>query len=134
MKKVFLAALLAAAPLVAPAAAELHGDVKVDTKLTGDNLEFTFKVEPKPGLEINLEGPWKLELKTSDGMKFAKTTLGRGEFDDKSESFKFATTAKPSKPSGEIEYKFVTFVCTKAKTQCFRDVHEGKTPWSMAAK
>ncbi len=133
MKKILIATVLAATAATV-LAADVHGTVKVDTRPAGENLEFTFKNEPNGGLVINLEGPWKLELKSSDGLTLAKTTFTRAELDEKNASFTFATTAKPAKPEGEIQYKFVAFVCTKDKTTCYRDVHEGKTSWKVAAK
>ncbi len=133
MKKILIATVLAAMP--APVlAVDVHGTVEVETKSAGENLEFTFKNVPNGGLVTNLEGPWKLELKSSDDLTLAKTTFTRPELDEKNASFTFVTTAKPAKPEGEIQYKFVTFVCTKDKTTCYRDVHEGKTTWKVAAK
>lgn len=132
MKKVIFATMLAATP-GAVAAAELHGTVKVDVVPAGDSLEFKFTNVPNAGLVINLEGPWKLELKKSDGLAFAKTTLARGDLNESDASYKLTTSGKPTKGEGELEYKFITFVCTKDKTTCYRDVHEGKTPWKSQA-
>lgn len=132
MQKFVLAALVAVSSAVAQGA-ELHSSIKVESKKVGDNLELTLKTVPNEGLIINLEGPWKVEVKKADGLTLAKSTLVRGDFDEKDAQFKVVTTAKPAKPEGEIEYKYVAFVCTKDKTQCFRDVHEGKAAWKAAA-
>jgi hypothetical protein len=133
MQKFLFAALFAAVPSLA-LGAEVHSSIKVDAREVGDVVELTLKTVPNDGLIINLEGPWKLEVKKADGLTLAKTTLTRGEFDEKEAQFKVVTTAKPAKPEGEIEYKYVAFVCTKDKTTCYRDVHEGKSSWKLAAK
>lgn len=133
MKKLLIATALTWVSTAAWAA-DVHGKVQVATVPDGDNLAFTFTNVPDAGLVTNLEGPWKLELKSSAGLKLAKTSFGRGELDEKNASFSFKTTEKPAAASGTIEYKFITFVCTKDKTTCYRDVHEGKTDWKVAAK
>ncbi len=133
MRKLLIASVLAAASATA-LAADVHSKVKVDTVPDGDNLVFTFTNVPDDGLVTNLEGPWKLDLKSAPGLKLAKTTFARAELDEKNASFSFKTTAKPEGKEGVIEYKFITFVCTKDKTTCYRDVHEGKADWKVAAK
>lgn len=134
MKKAILALALVSTSALAQMGEPKYGAVVVESKAAGDNLEFHFRTEPKDGMAINLEGPWKLELKTHEGLTFAKTTFTRAELDEKTAGYKFATTAKPAKPEGELEYSFTTFVCTKDKTQCFREVHKGKAGWKVAAK
>jgi hypothetical protein len=129
----FLLSLLFATNAFAMGAPD-HSKVAVDAKPAGDKLQLVFKVEPTNGLHINMEGPWKLELKSSDGLAFAKTTLGKDAMDEKLPGFTMTTTAKPAKPAGEVEYSLVAFVCTNDKTQCYREVHNGKAAWKTAAK
>jgi len=111
-----------------------NSSVAVEAKPLGQNLQLAFKVSPRAGLHINLEGPWKLELKNAGGLAFAKTTLVRADMDEKLPGFVLTTTAKPAQVSGEVAYKLIAFVCTNDKTQCYRDVHTGKAPWKVAAK
>ncbi len=135
MKKTMLAALLLASGLaVGLADAPKNGSVTVESKAQGDNLEFTFKAQAKEGMEINLEGPWKLDVKGHDGLNLAKTSFPKGEMNEKLPGFVFATAGKPTKDSGELEYTMVAFVCTKEKTQCFREVYTGKAGWKVAGK
>ena len=111
-----------------------NSSVAVDAKPQGQNLQLAFKVSPKAGLHINLEGPWKLEIKNTGGLAFAKTTLVRTDMDEKLPGFILTTTAKPAQAHGEVAYKLTAFVCTNDKTQCYRDVHTCKAPWKVAAK
>jgi hypothetical protein len=111
-----------------------HARVAVASRTVGDKLELSFKVVPEAGLHVNMEGPWKLELKRHDGLAFAKTTFAKSDMQEKVPGFVATTSAKPSQAKGDVEYSLVAFVCTDDKTQCFREVHSGKAAWSTAAK
>ena len=104
--------------------------IEVVSSKDGDKLNLKFKTIPNKDMVINEDGPWKLEIKKSDGLKFSKTKFERAEVDFKIPGFSATTTAKPSTPSGEVTYKYIAFVCTKDKTLCVRDVHEGTGSWS----
>jgi len=54
--------------------------------------------------------------------------------DEKLPGFVVATAGKPAKAKGELDYTMVAFVCTKEKTQCFREVYNGKAAWNFAGK
>ncbi len=111
-----------------------HSAVAVTSSPAGEQLALTFKIDLKNAMVVNLEGPWKLELKSSDGLAFASTTLDKAAFDEKMPGYKLTTTAKPTKPAGTVNYTLTAFVCTKDKTRCFREVHQGAHQWQTAAK
>ena len=113
---------------------QMHSKVDVTRAASGANLTLTFKVLPTDGLHINLDGPWKLQLKSHDGLALAQETLVKKDLDEKLTGFVVTTTAAPAKAQGNIEYTLIAFVCTNNQTACYRDVHTGKTPWSVAAK
>jgi hypothetical protein len=132
MKSIIVLAALAAATTAR--ADDKKSKVDVTTAAKGDNLEMTFKVVPVNGLHINLEGPWKLEIKEHDGLAFSSDKFARKDLDEKLTGYVVTTSAKPAKPSGEVDYALTAFVCTDDKTACYREVHTGKAPWSVAAK
>jgi hypothetical protein len=99
-----------------------------------DALTLTFKVVPKTGMKINLEGPWKLELKDAADLPLAKTTLVRADLDEGMTGYTVTTTAKPAKTEGTVNYSLTSFICTTDKTQCYREVHTGTLPWKAGAK
>lgn len=121
---------LASTALAAPE----HAKIDAAAQSAGDKLQLTFKVVPDAGLHANMEGPWKLELKNTDGLALVKTTFAKGDMDDKLPGFVVQTTAKPAKLGGDVDYTLTAFVCTDDKTQCYREVHTGKLPWKTAAK
>lgn len=128
-KSALFTLLLAAAPAFAFGSKPEHSAVDVETKAEGDKLKLVFKPRPLEGMVINEEGPWKLEVKKADGLAFAKTTMTKDDIDFKTPGWTLATTAKPAKDAGEVEYAMTVFVCTKDKTQCFREVHDAKAAW-----
>ena len=117
--------VLSTAALAAPD----HAKVDAAAEKAGAGLELRFKVVPESGLHVNMEGPWKLELTGTDGLKLPKTTLTKGDMDEKLPGFVVKTAAKPAKASGDVDYKLTAFVCSDDKTQCYREVHTGKLPW-----
>lgn len=138
MTKRFFTSLALASGCVAGSAALAlgpdHAAVESTAKLDGTNVELSFKIVPDKGMHINLEGPWKLELKTHDGLPLAKTTLTKADLQENLPGFVVKTTAAPSKKNGDVEYALTVFVCTEDKTACYREVHNGKTAWDAGAK
>jgi len=93
-------------------------------------IEFTFTTHPVGDLVINKEGPWKLEILSSGKIKFEKTEYKRAEW--KEDVAGFTALGSATKGNSEtIKYKLVAFVCTKDKSQCFREVVESsaKVSW-----
>jgi hypothetical protein len=92
---------------------------------------MTFKVVPKEGMAINMEGPWKLEIEAPEGTSLAKKTLEKADMDAKLPGFVVSGTLKGPIPKGGYvaPYKLIAFVCTADKTKCFREVHKGEVRW-----
>ena len=111
------------------AAGKAHVDVSAK-KAPDKHVELTFKTSPADGLSINPEGPWKLEIKDTGGLKFDKMEFKRPEWKEQISGFTAIATPAKEK-TGIIKYKLVAFVCTKDKTQCFREVieNEAKVSW-----
>jgi hypothetical protein len=87
-------------------------------------VQFTFKTIPIGDLVVNKEGPWKLEIISSGKLQFDKKELKRADW--KEDIAGFSLTSAPAKTKSEkIKYKLVAFVCTKDKSQCFREVLQG---------
>jgi hypothetical protein len=114
---------------------EAFGAGKAQIEVTGKpqadkRIEFTFKTHPVGDLVINKEGPWKLEIISSGKIKFEKTEYKRTEWKEDVSGFTVLGSATKGK-SETIKYKLVAFVCTKDKSQCFREVVEGssKVSW-----
>jgi hypothetical protein len=127
---VLAATLAAAAPAFAFGAHPEHSAVDVQAKDDAGAKQFTLKIEAKSGMVVNFDAPWKLELKGHDGLSVAKTSYAKADMDEKLPGFVFA--AKTEKPQGDLEYALTAFVCTQDKTQCFREVHNGKAAWTAA--
>lgn len=88
--------------------------------------KLVFKTVPKDGLVINHEGPWSLDIKNITGAKSTVTSLKRGDWKEDSASFDLPVVANASAKEADVQYKLVSFVCTKEKTQCYREVIEDK--------
>jgi len=101
--------------------------VEVSAKAQADKrVELTFKTLPSTDLAINKDGPWKLELLSSGKLKFDKKEFKRTEW--KEDIAGFTVVSSPAKTKNEtIKYKLTAFICTKDKSQCFREVVEGVT-------
>ena len=99
--------------------------VEVSAKGQADNrVELTFKTLPNADLAINKEGPWKLEVLSSGKLKFDKKEFKRGDW--KEDIAGFTLLSSPAKTKNEkVKYKLTAFICTKDKSQCFREVLEG---------
>lgn len=107
-----------------------HSAVEVDVKDDAGGKQFVLKVKPNSDMVVTLDAPWKLEVKGHEGLAFAKTTFNKADMDDKLPGF--VVTGKTDKAKGDLEYSLTSFICTKDKTQCFREVHTGKQAWTAA--
>lgn len=107
-----------------------HSSVAVDVRDGAEGKQFSLKINPNADMKVTLDAPWKLEVKGHDGLTLAKTTYGKADMDEKLPGF--VLTAKADKASGDLEYTLTSFICTKDKTQCFREVHSGKQAWTAA--
>ena len=128
--------IIALTSSIALAKVPVHSKVTVKAKKSGDKVALDFKVGVVGAIVINDEGPWSLQLKSHDGLKFKKTKFKKADFkktaaDLSHKKIYVETDGKPTKKSGKVEYKMVTFICTKNKEKCFREVHKGSTSWAF---
>lgn len=102
-----------------------RASIDVTAKAQPDKrVELTFKTLPANDLAINKDGPWKLEILNSGKLKFEKKEYKRGDW--KEDIAGFTVISSPAKTKSEkIKYKLIAFICTKDKSQCFREVVEG---------
>ena len=107
-----------------------HSKVSVQSTPKDGNLEFVFKIEPNSDMSVTFDAPWTLDIKNAEGLTLSKEKLKKSDLDQKLPGFKVSTTAAPKAKSGEVEYKLVSFICTKDKTRCYREVHKGKHNWA----
>ena len=100
--------------------------IQVSTTKDKEMVKVTFKAVPSDGLVINAEGPWKLEVSPTAILTTDKTEWKRADWNQELPGFEIIGHAKGKESSGEISYKMITFVCTKDKTQCYREVISDK--------
>ena len=104
------------------------GKAKVHVTATHANasLKLLFKTEPAEGLEINAEGPWKLDLKSAGPLIVGKQEWKRSDWKSEMAGFEVPAEFKGKESAAEITYKMTVFVCTKDHTQCYREVIDDK--------
>lgn len=129
-RTLLIAGALLSAKMAFAFGAPEHSAVVIDAKDQGTEKQFTVKITAKEGMAVNFEAPWKLEVKDHDGLALAKTSFVKADMDEKLPGF--VVQGKTEKPSGSFDYNLTAFVCTKDKTQCFREVHKGKQDWTAA--
>ncbi len=108
-----------------------NSKVESSAKLDGANVQLTFKVLANEGHVVTLDAPWKLTLKTHDGLTFAQAAFSKKDMKEELPGWIVASTAA-SKATGDVSWELAAFICTKDKTSCYREVHEGKTNWQTA--
>jgi hypothetical protein len=111
------------------APAPQHSKVNATANSAPTGVEFKFVVEANKNMTITFDAPWTLELVNAKDLEFASNRYGKAELDEKLPGFVVKTAKAPSVDKGEVEYKLVAFICTKDKTQCYREVHSGKVGW-----
>ncbi len=137
MKKLIMIVLGLSLGMVAQAK---NSGVKVATKKSKNLNKVVVQPVAKPGMYLNFQGPWKLKLTPSKGVKLKKTELGKqdlsGYVPTTPEEAKTPNKAKlksnPPKFSfvaagkGNVDYTATVFVCDIKGTECFREQHKGK--------
>lgn len=108
-----------------------NSKVEANAKLDGGNVQLTFKVLANDGHLITLDAPWKLTLKSHDGLTFTQEAFSKKDMKEELPGWVVASTAA-SKATGDVSWELAAFICTKDKTACYREVHEGKTNWQTA--
>ena len=94
--------------------------------LKENKVELTFVTKAADGLVINHDGPWKLTVSDSGSIKLDKSEFKKEDWNEKNASFT-AVGVTGAKKNSDIKYKMITFVCTKDKSQCFREVLDGQS-------
>ena len=107
-----------------------HSRIEVSQIPAPDGLALTFKVTPHAGMAATMDAPWKLEVEDKD-LVFSKNPLVRTDVDAALPGFVLRATTKPSHPKGQLKYTLTSFICTKEKTQCYREVHKGTFDWTQ---
>ena len=102
--------------------------VTVTAKKDKNDVRLSFKTVPAEGLAINAEGPWKLEIKPMSGLKADKSEWKRSDWNEATGEFEFTAHPQSKATSSDVPFKLTAFICTKDKTQCFREVIEQKAP------
>lgn len=102
------------------------GPAKATVQVTSEKDKLVFKTIPNEGLVINHEGPWSLKITSLKGVKSTVTELKRSDWKENSATFELPVTSEKSAKSAEVQFKATVFVCTKEKTQCYREVIEDK--------
>lgn len=138
MIKSLLAGLLPLSILLMGFAEPKHSKLEITPQKSGQQIEWTFKVIPNPDMAATFDdAPWSLTFKDAKGLKFdgvqtdAKNTakFSHDKLDRSIPGYKVKATAAGK--SGKMKYEFHTFVCTKEKTRCYREVHKGDMDWGV---
>lgn len=106
------------------AKASSKATVQISSSKDKGATKLVFKTVPNDGLVINHEGPWSLEIKNITGVKSNVKTLKRSDWKEDTATFDLPVVADASAKEADVQYKLVSFVCTKEKTQCYREVIE----------
>lgn len=110
-----------------------QGHSTVEAKVSGDakSAVIALKVLTKPKIVINdaEDTPWQLTLSDVKGISTKELNLGKDKLDKALPGYKVEVS-----PTGEhwsLNYKLIAFICTKAKDQCYREVHQGSASDAM---
>jgi len=104
-----------------------NSKVAIETKTTAEGTAFDFKVVPNENLIVTLDAPWKFVVSEVKGATFSETTLKKEQLDQTMPGYKIVSSK--NEKSGSFKYKLTSFVCTKDKTSCYREVHKGEHSW-----
>jgi len=98
--------------------------VEVESVKKSGVMELQFKVKPADGMLLTFEAPWSLKLEAVEGVKSEKTRFSKKDMSESLPGFTVETRPVSGSKSGKVDYKIVTFACTKDKKQCFRESHQ----------
>jgi hypothetical protein len=124
-----LLSIFSAALFSIAASAPQHSKVEFSYVTAADgSSKLGFRVVPNAGLKITPDAPWKLQIKSAEGIELGATEFDRTKFSEKVPGFE-VPVSKINAPSGKLSFKLISFVCTENKTQCYREVHEQTSEW-----
>ena len=98
-------------------------------KASGGSYNLSFKLALNDGIALNMEGPWKFTIKAHEGLVLSQTEFTGKELNQAVPGYAVQSTGVPSTPKGKVDYTLIAFICTKDKTRCFREVHNGSLAW-----
>jgi hypothetical protein len=108
------------------AKAEPRASVELTASPTKSSTTLKFKTIPAAGLKINSEGPWKLELKSVNGVVPDVKEYNRSEWKEDLAGWEVVTSGAKGSKSIEVVYKMTVFICTADKAICYREVLDQK--------
>jgi hypothetical protein len=121
--------ILTAALISIGANAPKHSKVEFShVQATNGSSKLSFRVVPNSGLKITADAPWKLQIKSSEGIELTATEYDRTKFSESVPGFEIPVS-KLNATAGKLSFKLTSFVCTENKTQCYREVHEQTADW-----
>lgn len=122
--KRFLSAVLFL--LASQALAETRAKVDLSQKKEAGAYQIRFLVFPaSQDLKLNMDAPWRLQVKAKDAAVFPKTNLQKADFDSNLPGFVLQTGKLALKEKMTVPYELTAFTCTKDRSQCFRELIKG---------
>ncbi len=107
--------------------AENRAKIEISQKKEGGAYLIKFIVSPaNKELKLNLEAPWRLQVKSNDPAVFPKTKLEKTDLDPKLPGFALKTASLSLKDKMTVPYEMTAFTCTKDRSQCFRELIKGE--------
>lgn len=100
----------------------------IQVKDDNSKQQMIFQVVPTENMAINADAPWKLEITEAKGVDLPTRKFGKEQLNEDIPGYAVKLN-KAKEKSGSIAYKFIAFICTKDKTQCYREVHNLKHTW-----
>lgn len=125
-KSFLVSSLFISSGLRALPGASTKASVQVTAVKSGGEVNLTFSTLPVGDLVINSEGPWKLEIKSTKGIQPTKLIYKVDEWKKDISGFIVPIKVNQGVKSGDVEFKLTSFVCTKDKSMCYREVVESK--------
>jgi hypothetical protein len=105
-----------------------HSTVSTKATNNGDIVDVTVMVSADSDMQVTLDAPWKLTISNVSGANFGKSEFTKKDLDEKLPGFRLQSKVAADK-KGSFDYKVISFICTKDKTRCYREVHKGKVTW-----
>lgn len=106
---------------------EQKANVEVTPVLTKEGEpSLKFLVRPSEGMLLTFEAPWSLKFESQSGFKTDKNSFSKTDMDEALPGFSIPLKAEAGTDEATVQYKLITFACTKDKKQCFREVHKNK--------
>lgn len=104
------------------------------------HVNLTLELRPISDMLLTLDAPWKLKIKKDKQLGLNEVSFKKDELfaklcstkSDTELSCSLVSKSSPTNKKGDLLIEFTTFVCTKDKTRCYREVHKVEHEWSAA--